>query len=123
MQKEAELHAAEDRRRREEIEARNKADSMAYQAEKTLREQATRSPPTSTAEVEGKIAALRSALQAGTVDQIRSALTELSESLQKIGAAVYGQAGPEMAPPGAEGEGGEPSPPEEGTVEGEFREV
>ncbi len=75
-------------------------------------------------EVEGKVAALRSALQSGGIDQIRSAMNELSESMQKIGAAAYGQGGPEMAP-GAEGpEGGEPSaPPEEGTVEGEFREV
>jgi molecular chaperone DnaK len=121
LQKEAELHAEEDRRRREEIETRNVADSMAYNAEKILREQADKVPADLRSEVEGKVAALRSALQSGTTDQIRSALTELSESLQKIGAAAYGQAGPEMAPPGAEG--GEPSPPEEGTVEGEFREV
>jgi len=124
LQKEAELHAEEDRRRREEIETRNMADSMAYNAEKILREQADKVPADLRSEVEGKVAALRSALQSGTVDQIRSAMTELSESLQKIGAAAYGQAGPEAAPPGAEGEGGEPSaPPEEGTVEGEFREV
>jgi len=122
LQKEAELHAEEDRRRREEIETRNMADSMAYNAEKILREQADKVPADLRSEVEGKVAALRSALQSGTVDQIRSAMTELSESLQKIGAAAYGQAGPEAAPPGAEG--GEPSaPPEEGTVEGEFREV
>jgi len=122
LQKEAEIHAEEDRRRREEIETRNMADSMAYNAEKILREQADKVPADLRSEVEGKVAALRSALQSGTVDQIRSALTELSESLQKIGAAAYGQAGPEAAPPGAEG--GEPSaPPEEGTVEGEFREV
>jgi len=121
LQKEAELHADEDRRRREEIETRNMADSMAYNAEKILREQADKVPADLRSEVEGKVAALRSALQSGTVDQIRSAMTELSESMQKIGAAAYGQAGPEAAPPGAEG--GEPSPPEEGTVEGEFREV
>jgi len=121
LQKEAELHAEEDRRRREEIETRNMADSMAYNAEKILREQADKVPADLRSEVEGKVAALRSALQSGTVDQIRSAMTELSESLQKIGAAAYGQAGPEAAPPGAEG--GEPSAPEEGTVEGEFREV
>jgi len=121
LQKEAELHAEEDRRRREEIETRNMADSMAYNAEKILREQADKVPADLRSEVEGKVAALRSALQSGGVDQIRSAMTELSESLQKIGAAAYGQAGPEAAPPGAEG--GESAPPEEGTVEGEFREV
>ncbi len=123
-QKEAELHAEEDRRRRDEIETRNMADSMAYTAEKILRDQADKVPADLRSEVEGKVAALRSALQSGGIDQIRSAMNELSESMQKIGAAAYGQGGPEMAP-GAEGpEGGEPSaPPEEGTVEGEFREV
>ena len=120
-QKEAELHAEEDRRRRDEIETRNMADSMAYTAEKILRDQADKVPADLRSEVEGKVAALRSALQSGGIDQIRSAMNELSESMQKIGAAAYGQGGPEMAP-GAEG--GEPSaPPEEGTVEGEFREV
>jgi molecular chaperone DnaK len=126
LQKDAELYADEDRRRREEIETRNIADSMAYNADKILRDQADKIPDDIKSEVEGKVAALRNVLQSGDTDQIRSALAELSESMQKIGAAAYGQAGPEAAPPGAapEGEGEEPSePPEEGTVEGEFREV
>jgi molecular chaperone DnaK len=123
LQREAETHAEEDRRRREEIETRNMADSMAYNAEKTLRDQAEHVPADIKSEVEGKIAALRSALTSAGVDQVRSAMNELSESMQKIGAAAYGQQGPEV-PPGSEGEGpGEGAPPEEGTVEGEFREV
>ena len=123
LQREAETHAEEDRRRREEIETRNMADSMAYNAEKILRDQAEHVPADLKSEVEGKIAALRSALTSAGVDQIRSAMNELSESMQKIGAAAYGQAGSEV-PPGGEGEGpGEGAPPEEGTVEGEFREV
>ena len=123
LQREAELHGEEDRHRREEIETRNMADSMAYNAEKLMRDQADKVPAEIRGEVEGKIAALRSALQSGGIDQIRSAMNELSESLQKIGAAAYGQpgAGAEQAPPGGEGEG--QAPPEEGTVEGEFREV
>ena len=123
LQREAELHGEEDRHRRDEIETRNMADSMAYNAEKLMRDQADKVPAEIRGEVEGKIAALRSALQSGGIDQIRSAMNELSESLQKIGAAAYGQpgAGAEQAPPGGEGEG--QAPPEEGTVEGEFREV
>jgi molecular chaperone DnaK len=101
------------------------ADSLAYNAEKILRDQAERIAPDLKTEVEGKIAALRSALTSAGIDQIRSAMNELSESMQKIGAAAYGQAGAE--PPGGEGgEGGEEggqAPPEEGTVEGEYREV
>jgi hypothetical protein len=48
-------------------------------------------------------------------------MNELSESMQKIGAAAYGQDGGQQPPPGGEGEG--QAPPEEGTVEGEYREV
>jgi molecular chaperone DnaK len=117
MQQEAELHAAEDKRRREEIELRNSADSLAYTAEKTLRDNADKVPADLKTEVEGKIEAVRSALQGQDLDAVRHATDELNASMQKIGAAVYGQA--EGAPGGA--------PPEEeapeGTVEGEFREV
>ena len=75
-------------------------------------------------ETEGKIAALRSALQSGDIKDVQRTIQELSEILQRVGAAVYQQAGP--PPPGEEPPGEEPSgekPPEEGTVEGEFREV
>ncbi len=124
LQREAESHAEEDRRRREEIEIRNMADSMAYNADKVLRDQGERISPEIKSEVEGKVAALRSALTSGGVDQIRSAMNELSESMQKIGAAAYGQGGGQEPPPGGEGgESGGQAPPEEGTVEGEYREV
>ncbi|HXH22399.1 MAG TPA: molecular chaperone DnaK [Dehalococcoidia bacterium] len=117
MQREAEMHAAEDKRRREEIELRNAADSLAYTAEKTLRDNADKVPADLKTEVEGKVQAVRTALQGTDMDAVRRAVDELNASMQKIGAAVYGQAG--GAPGGA--------PPEEeipeGTVEGEFREV
>jgi molecular chaperone DnaK len=130
LQQEAELHGEEDRRRREEIETRNQADSLAYTAEKTLREQSDKVPEDLRTEVEGKIQAVRTALQGSEIEPLRSAATELAEAMQKIGAAVYGQAGEQAPPPGGEPGappgGEEPSeekPPEEGTVEGEFREV
>jgi molecular chaperone DnaK len=123
LRQEAELHAEEDKQRRDEIEIRNTADSLAYTAEKTVRENADKIDSDLKSEVEGKIAAVRSALQSGTADTIRSATQELSETMQKIGQAVYGAQG---APPSENGDGGEPqgeAPAEEGTVEGEFREV
>jgi len=125
MQREAETHATEDTHRREEIEARNSADTLAYTAEKTLREQKDKIPSDLNQEVEGKIAAVRSALQGSDIETIRQATQELNSVVQKIGAAIYQQQPP---PPGAE-----PPPPsgeeppgkdeDEGTVEGEFREV
>ncbi|MGB9879191.1 MAG: molecular chaperone DnaK, partial [Anaerolineae bacterium] len=120
MVREAERYAEEDRRRKEEAEARNNADSMAYTAEKTLRELGDKVPADIRSEVEGKIAAVRSALQGQDVYRIRSATQELSEALQRIGAAMYQRTGYTSPPHGEEGKR---EPPDEGTVEGEYREV
>jgi len=116
MQREAEQHAVEDARRKEEVETRNMADNLAYTAEKTLREQGNKVPANLRSEVEGKVAAVRSALSGSDVSYLKSTAQELSEALQKVGAAVYQQEAP---PPKGEA----PGEGEEGTVEGEFREV
>jgi len=120
LRREAELHAAEDARKREEIELRNQADSLAYTAERTLREYGDRVPADLKSEVERKVQELRSALQGTDVDAIRRGMSALSESMQKVGAAMYSAQG---AAAGAGGQGGGQRPPDEGTVEGEFREV
>jgi molecular chaperone DnaK len=125
MKREAEAHAAEDNRKREEVETRNMADTLVYTAEKTLREQGARIPSELIGEVESKIAAVKSALQGSDAQQLKRTAQELSDVMQKVGAAVYQQAG------GGSGAGAPPPPPggegpgkkDEGTVEGEFREV
>jgi len=124
MQREAEAHAADDAKRREEVETRNAADTLAYTAEKTLREHKEKIPSDLNQEVESKVQAVRSALQGTDINAIRQAMQELNEAMQKVGAAIYQQ----QPPPGGEAPpGGEPPPGkegvEEGTVEGEFREV
>ncbi len=125
MQREAELFADEDRKKREAIEAKNTADSMAYQAEKTLRDNADKIPAELKEDVEAKVKDVRAAIEADDTDRMQSATEALSASLQKIGEAVYGAAGAEGGPAGPDGfAGGEPGgAAEEGTVEGEFREV
>jgi len=118
MQKEGEMYAAEDTKRREEVETRNAADNLAYTAEKTLREQKDKISTELNQEVENKVAAVRSALQGTDIEAIKQAAQELSDTMQKVGSAVYQQ----QPPPGAEpppDQGGE----DEGTVEGEFHEV
>jgi molecular chaperone DnaK len=131
MQKEAEAHASEDARRREEIEAKNTADTMVYQAEKTLRDNKDKIPADLNTEAEAKIAAVKSALQGTDTNAMKSATQALNESMQKIGQAVYSkqQAPPPGGSPGG-APGGQQPPPgdqggkkDEGTVEGEFREV
>ena len=120
----AESHAEEDKQKRESIELKNTADSMAYQAESLLNEHGDKIPEDLKSEVQGQIAAVRSALQAEDMTTLRSAVDELQASLQKVGQHVYSQQpGADGAPTGADGE---PPPPEDGggdTVEGEFREV
>ncbi len=127
MRREADAHAAEDTRKKEEVETKNIAEATVYSAEKTIREYGDKISAELKSEVEGKIAATRSALQGADIGYIKSALQALNDSMQKIGAAVYQQntppsgGGPGDAGPGA---GGTPPPPkDEGTVEGEFREV
>jgi len=133
MQQEASAHAAEDMKRKEEAETKNAADSLVWQAEKLVKENKDKIPADLTSEVEGKIAALRSAIQSNDLTNMKSATQSLNETLQKIGQAVYqaqsqqpppgGQAGDQQPPPGGSqgpqgGQGGQ-----SGTVEGEFREV
>jgi len=121
MVRDAESHAAEDARRREEIEARNQADSLVYQTEKMLRESGDRLPADLKSEAEGRVAAVRSALQSSDTAGIRRAMDDLNQTLQKLGQAVYSAAGAGAgAAPGA---GGPPPGGPAGTVEGEFREV
>ena len=120
MKQEAETYAEEDRRRREEIELRNQADNLAYTADKTLRDLGDKVPADMHSEVEAKVKAVRDALQGTDTDAVSTAMTALAEAMQRIGAHVYGQQGP--PPPEGGGEEG-PGPAEEGTVEGEFREV
>jgi molecular chaperone DnaK len=120
MVDEAKSHEAEDRRRKDEIEARNYGDQAAYTADKTLRDLGDKVPADVRSDVEAKTAALREALKGQDADLIRRRTQELTESMQKIGAAMYEQPGA-TPPPG--GEAGPSEPEDEGTVEGEFREV
>jgi molecular chaperone DnaK len=129
MQKDAEAHAAEDAKQRQEIEARNMADNLAYTAEKTLRDNKDKIPDDLNKEVEEKVKAVKDALQGTDIEAINKAAQELNEVMQKVGSTVYGQQQqpppPGEQPPQDKGEGGEGGEggEDEGTVEGEFKEV
>src|SRR5579871_1915245 len=130
MVREAELHAQEDRQRKEEIEARNHADNLAYQAERTLRDMGDRISASLRGDVESSIKAVRDALGQQDTARVRSAADELERTMQRIGQEVYSQAGAGTGPgagygPGGSDGAGTPPPPrdEPDTVEGEYREV
>ncbi len=122
MKREAESFAAEDAKRKEEIETRNSADSLAYTADKTLRDYGDKIPADVKQEIESKIANVKSALQGSDVNSIRNSMQELSQAMQKVGASVYQQPG-QPPPSNEQGTGGKPGEGGEDTVEGEFREV
>ncbi|RLT34882.1 MAG: molecular chaperone DnaK [Chloroflexi bacterium] len=125
LRREAEAHASEDAKRRDAVEMRNSGDSLAYSAEKTLRDNADKISDDLKQRVEAAVAAVRAVLDSGDADLIREATEELSQRMQEIGQAVYGAAGasgPEGEPAGTAA-GGASAGGDGSTVEGEFREV
>jgi len=92
MVRDAEAHAEEDRKHREEVEARNQADSLVYQAEKQLQENGDKIDPAIRSEVESKIEPVKQAIKDNDVERMRSTSQELATAMQKIGEAVYKQA-------------------------------
>jgi molecular chaperone DnaK len=129
--KEAEAHAEEDAQRRELIEARNQADSAAYQADKTLQEHGERISGELKTEVQDAVIAVRAQAASEDTAAIRAAIETLTASLSKIGQQVYAQQQAEGAAGGGGGDAAAPtedgdSSPDAGdddTVEGEYREV
>lgn len=123
MTRDAEVHAADDQRRRELIEARNEADNLAYHAEKMLRENEGKFPSELRTAVEDKVAAVNAVKDGEDRAAITRATEELTETVQKLGEHVYSQAGQETSAGPTVGGPQGPAKGPEGTVEGEFREV
>jgi len=136
MVREAQEHAEEDRRRREEVETRNQAEQLTYQAERTVKDLGDKVSPEDRAEVESKVASLREALKGADLGAVRSGAEALAETLTRVGAAAYqaaaaaaeggdGSAGAGESSDGSSagaGKDGDAGTGEE-TVEGEFKEV
>ena len=101
--KEAEMYAAEDAKRKEEIDVRNQGDQMVYQTEKTLNEMGDKLDPADKSEVESKLSALKSALTGTDTAAIKSATEELTQAFYKVSEKMYQAAG------GAQGAGFDPS--------------
>ncbi len=116
MVDEAEQNAAEDKRRRELIEARNMADQTIYQTEKSLSSMNGQAPAAMKQEVENKIAELREALNGEDVARIQQLTQEVQQASMAIGQAAYGQGNETAAPNG----NGITSETDEDIVEGEF---
>jgi molecular chaperone DnaK len=134
MVREAESHADEDKKRREEVELRNQAEQLTYQAERTIKDLGDKVSAEDRAAVESQTATLREALKGSDVPPIESGMQALVETLARVSTAAYQAASASSdgeGSSGANGSSGEPSgePAGDGeaagdeTVEGEFKEV
>jgi molecular chaperone DnaK len=118
MVHEAEQHRQEDELHREQVEARNNADSLIYQAEKLLREQGDKVPQEVQDEIRREVEATRAAMQGEDLGRLQQASQGLAAALQKLGASMYEQPG---ASPTEEGHGPTPEGDED-VIEGEYTE-
>jgi molecular chaperone DnaK len=133
MVRDAEMHAAEDKRRKEEVEERNLADSAAYRAEKSMNELGDKITSEQKGELESKIADVRAALSTDDVARIKAAREALDQAFYKVSEGIYrqagagaGAAGPGEA--GGPGYGADQGPasqggPQDDTIEGEYTEM
>jgi len=117
MVRDASSNADEDTRRRELVDARNQADSLAYQVEKTLNESRDRLPSADAGRLEAAIAALKQAAQSEDLDAIRRATDELNHASHAMAETLYGQASPGA---GSGAQPGQPGVKDGEVVDGEY---
>jgi molecular chaperone DnaK len=116
MMREAESHADEDRRRKEEIETRNHADQAVYQAEKTIRDAGDKLAPSDRAPIESAIEGLKKAIERNDTAEMKRAMESLNTAQHRAAEAMYknaaagagGATGGPQAGPGAAPQGGQP---------------
>jgi len=131
MVKDAEEHAGEDLKRKEAVEARNKADALSYEIEKNLKEHAEKLDEATKTAVEGELAAVREALKTEDTTRITATTEALQAAWHKAAAVLYQSAGPQPGGPTAGGPadpgaaaGGEPKKKDgDGPVDADFEVV
>ena len=121
MVKDAEAHAAEDKKRREAVDAKNQGESLIHDADKSLKEYGDKVAQSDKSAIESAIAALRTSLQGDDVEAIKARTNDLMQAQMKLGEAMYkasqaGAAGPEGAAAGG-------AQAKDDVIDAEFREV
>ena len=122
--KEAEQFAADDKKKREEVDIRNGADQMVFQTEKMLKENGDKLPADVKSEAESKLADLKTAVQSGNVDDIKAkqeALSQVFEKMYQAAAAAQQAAGAQPGPDA--GANNQQKPGDDGVVDADFKEV
>ena len=122
--KEAEQFAADDKKKREEVDIRNGADQMVFQTEKMLKENGDKMPADVKSEAEAKLADLKTAVQSGSIDDIKAkqdALSHVFEKMYQAAAAAQQAAGAQPGPDA--GAANQQKPNDDGVVDADFKEV
>jgi molecular chaperone DnaK len=121
MVKDAEAHAAEDKKRRELVDAKNQGESLAHDAEKMLKEYGDKAAQSDRSAIESAVASLRTALQGEDVEAIKARTNDLTQAQMKLGEAMYKA----QQASGAPGDGGAEAggQPKDDVIDAEFREV
>lgn len=111
MRKEAEMHAEEDRKKKELVEARNNADSLIYATEKTLKELGDKVDESKRSEINKAIEELKEKMKSENIEEIKKATSDLSEKIQQLSAEIYSKISQERAASGQtqESKGGQES--------------
>lgn len=112
MKKEAELHAEEDKKKKDEIDVINQADGVIFQIEKLIKESGDKMKPEDKTELETKLEVLKKAKTDNKIDEVKKEMDSLMEVAQRIGSSMYQQPGQEQNP-------GDDTKKDEGPVEGE----
>jgi molecular chaperone DnaK len=126
MAKDAEANAADDRKRKDEIDARNRADSMVYQVEKMLKDHRDKIGEADAKQVEEALASTRTTMQAGSVEDINKAVDNLTQASHKLAEAMYKTSAntpPTGAPPQDGAAGGTQEKKKDDVVDAEFVDV
>lgn len=124
MRKEAEMHAEEDKKKRELIDLKNQAESLIFTTEKTLKDAGDKVSADQRKDVMDKVEDLKKAKEGDNQDLIRSNYEALSAAIQKVGEAMYQQAGPAGSTSGEQATGTDAgTSTDQGPIEGQYEEV
>ncbi|HJT07871.1 MAG TPA: molecular chaperone DnaK, partial [Stellaceae bacterium] len=128
MVKDAEAHAEEDKKKREQVEAKNQAEALVHTTERTLKEAGDKVPAGERETVEAAIREVKAALESNDVERVKAKTQALAQASMRIGEAMYkaqagaGPQGPQGGPTGSAG-GGQPGGAGEKVVDADFEEV
>ena len=125
MVADARSHESEDKQRREEVEQRNRAENLAYQMEKLLKDNKDKLPAATVKEIEDAIAEVHKLREKGSADELKAAMDRLEKASHKAAEELYKTAAPGAAPGGPAPQEGEPGEEKkkDNVVDAEFKQV